>query len=57
MFDYSLKKDNFINNKYIVAFGARRTIKYQISGDYYTEDCLIFTNMFLCGKMCGKDFN
>ena len=60
MFDYRLKKDNFIgSNKYIVVFGATRTIKYQISGDYYTEDCWlgkIITNMFLCDKICGIKF-
>lgn len=56
MFDFRINYECIIDNKYIVAFGARRTIKYQISGDYYTEDCLIFKNMFLCGKMCGKDF-
>lgn len=59
MFDYRLKKDNFINNKYIRVFEVTCTIKYQISDDYYTEDCWlgkIITNTFLCDKICDINF-
>lgn len=40
MFDYRVKKDNLITNKYILAFGATRTIKYRISDDYYINTTL-----------------
>ena len=55
-----LKKENFTgNNKYIFVFGDRRAIKYQISDDYYTEDCWfgnIIANTFLCDKICDINF-
>jgi hypothetical protein len=56
MFNYKLKKDNFIGNRIIFYNGFYHLIKYQIGNAYICDNKLLGIHIFIGDKAYNYEF-